>query len=115
MTDSPTGFDRAPDRYTGQGRETIDRMRDLAHTLFGSGGDRVFAFFCLASAMKYGDRAGRKGSADEDRAKARWYVGMARHVLGRGPDPRSERPGFVPWTPREFSLGELADLWGGTP
>lgn len=26
--DSIDGFDRAPDRYTGDGRETIDRIRD---------------------------------------------------------------------------------------
>ena len=28
MTDTPTGHDRVPDRYTGHGRETIDEMRD---------------------------------------------------------------------------------------
>lgn len=55
------GWTSAPERYTGQGRETIDRMRDLAHEVFDdpATADRAFAFYCLANAMKYEDRAGR--------------------------------------------------------
>ena len=33
MSDSPTGHDRAPDRYTTQDRETIDRMREALRAL----------------------------------------------------------------------------------
>jgi len=53
--DSPTGHDRAPDRYSGQGRETIDRMRDLAHEMFTNpkAADEAFAFHCIATALKY--------------------------------------------------------------
>jgi hypothetical protein len=99
MNDTPTGHDRAPDRYTGQGRETIDRMRDLAWAT-GLNPDEVFGFFCLATALKYHDRAGLKGDADEDLAKMRWYRAMALHALtGRHPDPRADRPGFVPYSP----------------
>ena len=88
MSDSNTGFDRAPDRYSAAGRETIDRIRDRL-------GDAGFVSFCLGSAMKYEDRAGMKGDAATDRAKARWYRGMAEHVASGSPDPRSGRPVFV--------------------
>lgn len=88
--DSATGFDRAPDRYSAKGRETIDRIRDDL-------GDEGFIAFCVGNAAKYEDRAGLKGSADEDMKKARWYRTMAAHVRGEGPDPRAERPNFVPY------------------
>lgn len=94
--DTPTGFDRAPDRYMGQGRETIDRMRDAAGELFEratqhglSIGDAAFYVHCVLTAMKYEDRAGRKGDAREDNEKAMWYRRMANHLLGFGPDPRA--------------------------
>ena len=103
--DTPTGFDRAPDRYMGQGRETIDRMRDAAGELFERGlerglslGDAAFYVHCVLTAMKYEDRAGRKGDAREDNEKAMWYRRMANHLLGFGPDPRAARPGFQPYT-----------------
>lgn len=113
--DSATGHDRAPDRYMARGRETIDRMRDLAHALFGDPGlaDMAFAFHCLATAVKYDDRAGLKGAAEVDRAKAGWYRAMVDHVVGDGADPRSGRPGFEPWQLVEVEVGfEGAMLWG---
>jgi hypothetical protein len=92
MTDTATGFDRRPDRYSGQERETIDRIRDEL-------GDELFIGFCLGTAMKYWDRAGRKGPKDEDLEKADWYAMMAKHVaepdLHR--DPRHKRDDFVPY------------------
>ncbi len=114
--DSQTGADRAPKRYMATGRETIDRMRDLARVLFGDPGlaDMVFAFHCLATSLKYDDRAGLKGDADVDRAKADWYRRMVDHVVNGGDDPRSARPGFEPWQftePVEVGF-EGAMLWG---
>lgn len=89
--DSETGYDRAPDRYSGQDRETIDLIRDVL-------GDKGFHAFCVGNVIKYETRAGRKGPEDVDRAKANWYRAMADHVAGDGPDPRSARPSFVPYT-----------------
>lgn len=86
--DSAVGFDRAPDRYTGHGRETIDRIRDRL-------GDALFVGFCLGNAMKYEDRAGRKDPTEQDLAKARWYRQMAEHVQEGTADPRADRSGFV--------------------
>lgn len=88
--DSATGFDHAPTRYTAKGRETIDRIRDDL-------GDEGFVALCLGNAMKYEDRAGLKGSADEDMKKARWYRQMAAHVRGEAEDPRAHRAGFAPY------------------
>lgn len=102
--DSPTAFDRAPDRYMGQGRETIDRMRDAAGELFERAtmhglevGDAAFYVHCMLTAMKYEDRAGRKGDARQDIEKSMWYRRMANHLIGVGPDPRAGRPGFKPY------------------
>ena len=89
--DSPTGTDAQPARYTrADGRETLDVIRDVL-------GDAGFIAFCIGNAMKYEDRTGKKGDAEEDRKKARFYRQMAAHVRGEGPDPRSGRPGFVPY------------------
>lgn len=112
MSDTTTGHDRAPDRYTGQDRETIDRMRDLAWaTCTGTDPDEMFAFHCLATALKYHDRAGLKGDADEDLAKMRWYRAMALHALtGEHPDPRADRPGFAPYSVRPLTADVLAWL-----
>ncbi len=90
MSDSVAGFDRAPDRYSARGRETIDRIRDTL-------GDEGFMAFCVGNAMKYEDRAGLKGDAETDREKARWYRQMADPVIGAAVDPRSERPDFQPY------------------
>lgn len=102
---SDNGFDAAPDRYTQQGRETIDRQRDLAFEWARSSAegltlslpDLLFAYFCEAQALRYEDRAGAKGDPEGDAEKARWYKEMAIHVLGSGPDPRANRPGFQPY------------------
>lgn len=106
--DTATGTGRAPDRYTGHGRETIDRMRDLLRFVARSAeaGDALFAAHCLATALKYRDRAGRKGSADEDRAKMSWYLQMHRHVVFGEEDPRAGRLGFEPYrqAPADFDF-----------
>lgn len=84
------GFRAAPARYVQQDRETIDRIRDAMT-------DAGFVAFCLGTAMRYEDRGGAKGDPDGDAEKARWYRQMIRHVSGDGPDPRADRPGFVPY------------------
>jgi len=99
--DTAVGRDYAPARYSAKGRETIDRIRDRL-------GDQSFVAFCEGNGMKYEDRAGLKeGAAYEvDRDKARWYREMADHVTAAlceppipgHPDPRHNRPGFVPYT-----------------
>lgn len=120
--DSLAGFDRAPDRYTGHGRETIDRMRDWCHhaadrTAAAYGrefaehlGRSTFMAHCVCTAMKYRDRAGRKPGtpAEADLAKAGWYEQMAAHVLKPDlhPDPRSGRPGFQPYVRQPWIAGE---------
>jgi hypothetical protein len=93
-----------------KGRETIDRMRDLCVLMFGdnAAANAAFGFHCMATAVKYLDRVGLKGDASVDQAKADWYMQMALHVLGRGPDPRAQREQFTPWSaepvPRELLL-----------
>jgi hypothetical protein len=52
------GFDTVPDRYTGEGRETCDRMRDFL-------GDEGFAAACASNVIKYTDRRGRKKTPAE--------------------------------------------------
>lgn len=103
QNDSPTGHDRAPDRYMATGRETIDRQRDAAGALFEEAiaagldaGDAAFYVHCELCAMKYEDRTGRKDP--DDASKAGWYLKMAAHLLGSGEDPRAGRPGFTPYT-----------------
>lgn len=80
MTDSATGYGRAPDRYSAKGRETIDRIRDAL-------GDAGFLAFCEGQAIRYRDRIGLKDDAAQDTAKAEWYEKMVLRVQGRGPDP----------------------------
>ena len=111
MSDSLTGHDRAPDRYTTQDRETIDRMRDLAHAMFSGPAvaDAVFAYHCIATALKYSDRYGLKDLPEIDAKKLLWYLAMAAHVRDGTPDPRSGRPGFVPWEKRPVRLGDLQE------
>lgn len=100
--DSVDGADRAPDRYMKTGRETIDRIRDMAFRLAGGNielADQLFAFHCEACALKYEDRSGAKGDPDADDRKGVWYRAMAAHV--RSPetndDPRAYRAGFAPY------------------
>lgn len=94
-SDSVTGFDRAPTRYTGKGRETIDRIRDAL-------GDESFTAWCIGNVIKYSDRKGLKGDPKEDRQKELFYRQMALHVMGKAIDPRSDRPGFEPYQKRDF-------------
>lgn len=111
-TDTPTGFDRAPDRYTAKGRETIDRQRDSAHFLAvlhydgvatpeqeNALADLLFVYHCHMCAMKYRDREGLKDDVDHEQAKAHFYSMMAQHVENPTvvPDPRSNRPDFKPY------------------
>lgn len=111
-TDTPTGFDRAPDRYTAKGRETIDRQRDAAHFLAAleigryagpedihALADTLFAYHCHMCMMKYQDREGLKDDVDHEQAKAHFYSMMAQHVENPTvvPDPRSNRPDFKPY------------------
>jgi hypothetical protein len=114
VRDSATGFDRAPDRYSAKGRETVDRMRDEAHSAaiellneIGAEPDLdipveaiarlMFAYACRTHELKYEDREGLKDDPEQERKKAKWWRQMAAHVRGEGPDPRHERPGFVPY------------------
>jgi len=106
--DDNTGFNVAPTRYSAAGRETIDRIRDQASDWLAdalatgcSVADAAFAVHCASCAFKYRDRKGLKGPADEDEMKARWYEQMFEHLCGRGPDPRSYRDNYVPYTPPE--------------
>lgn len=106
----------APERYTAHGRETLDRIRDLAERAgellaeawgrpYGAKAmaDDLFMFFCRANALKYEDRAGLKGPREEDDAKAAFYRAMIRHVGFGEPDPRSARPDFVPYVRKPFT------------
>ncbi len=132
--DHQLGFEAKPARYEGGGRETVDKMRDNAFTLVeellakldlsidlrlrvGTDSeaparkviaDEVFAYVCETHALKYRDRAGKKGSKEEDLGKADWWEGMELHVLEpeTHPDPRSERDDFEPYRgPREACAG----------
>jgi hypothetical protein len=105
--DSVDGTDRRPDRYAGPGgRETIDRMRDLAHDTVSDPqlADLVFAFTCNATALAYRDRAGKKGDAALDLRKAEFWDAMAEHVIDPSacPDPRHKRPDFEPYERKPF-------------
>lgn len=85
----PIGRAGVPSHYAGDdGVETIDKIRAAL-------GDVGFKAYCVGNVMKYRARAGKKGSEDEDLAKADWYMGMVDHLDGNGPDPRSARPGWV--------------------
>jgi hypothetical protein len=104
MSDDNTGFNVAPVRYSAEGRETIDRIRDRAGDWFtdalaaGCGiADAAFAVHCASCAFKYRDRKGLKGPVDEDERKAVWYTQMFDHLCGRGPDPRSYREQYTPY------------------
>lgn len=104
--DSETGFDRAPDRYSRQGRETIDRIRD-------SMTDTEFGAFCRGNAMKYMDRAGMKGVAEADKDKAKWYMRMAMHIKQPSfADPRADRPDFQPYVRQQSPVIEAEKIVG---
>lgn len=98
------GQTKAPDRYSRQDRETIDRIRDQY-------GDIGALYFCLGNAMKYQDRAGAKEGVPEDRDRraADWYAAMARHILApeQYPDPRSTRSAFAPYRRPPLRVADL--------
>ena len=97
LTGDDVGLSSVPARYDTGDRETLDRIRDLL-------GDRGFAAGCLFNVVKYLDRAGKKGPADRDEAKALFYLQAAAHVLIDGyPDPRSVRPRFLPYVRNEHA------------
>lgn len=79
-----TGFDEAPARYRTGGGEAIDIIRATL-------GDDGFVAYCRGAALKYRLRAGKKGPAETDHAKAKWYTMMVDHVTKGHPDPRSYR------------------------
>lgn len=102
--DDATGFNVAPSRYSAQGRETIDRIRDQVGRAFIralerglSVHDASFVAYCEGCIIKYSDRLGLKGDASEDALKAAWYTLMRDHALGLGPDPRTYRANFQPY------------------
>lgn len=122
-TDSPIGDDRAPDRYMASGREAIDEVRDICHALTGTdekAASTLFAAHCLLTAYVYLARAGRKGDAASDHAKARWYLSMAAYVTGlEAPDgapytdPRASRPTYTPYQRAPHTLKGVD--WGNYP
>ena len=69
-----------PAHYTQGEREFIDILRDHLNA-------EQFEGFCIGNVIKYRHRAGLKGPAEEDLAKARWYARMA-----VGDDPRKDSP-----------------------
>lgn len=120
--DDQVGFDKKPDRYSGDYEgtlETIDRMRLMLRNWVGASGldlealkhpddfdsldtnligDLMFLGFCMATEFKYDDRAGKKLANPEeiDLQKAAWYRQMGDHVEGKGQDPRVAREGWAP-------------------
>lgn len=91
------GTTQIPARYDTGDRETWDRIRDLLP------GRVAFASGCLFNVVKYLDRAGKKGPADQDETKALFNLQGAAHVLVGLPDPRHRRPTFRPWVRTDTS------------
>ena len=108
--DQQLGFDSVPERYAGT-RETIDLIRDEL-------GDEGFRAYCLGQVIRYTQRAGRKGPAEIDEAKAHWYMRMCLHLRTGSPDPRSDyRETFCPYRRPDGTPGiwprQLAQDWPG--
>lgn len=74
-----------PAHYTDGGIETIDFIRAKLTP-------EEFAGYCKGNALKYISRAGKKGSAAEDLAKAKVYLEWAGGVLTdpEEPEPKAE-------------------------
>ena len=85
-----TGTETMPARYDMDGRETLDRIRDIL-------GDGLYVGGCLFNVLKYLDRRGKKGPADLDDSKALFYLQSVANVLLHHQDPRHRRPGFQPY------------------
>lgn len=71
-----------PPHYNAGAVETIDYIRQAVGLAFPD--------YCRGNALKYLSRAGLKGDAAEDFAKAAFYAQMAAHTLNpdRYKDPR---------------------------
>lgn len=116
--DLNTGFTSAPTRYMVEGgREVVDLMRDQAYFAASAGAsiglwtinndaeqrviaDHLFYYACDTHEMKYTQRCGRKGTAEDaerDREKASWWRQMSYHAIGMAPDPRENRENYVPY------------------
>lgn len=74
---------RSPSHYRYGKIEVIDYLREK----LGVG----FEDYCAGNVIKYISRAGLKGNAAEDYAKAAFYAQMAAHTLepDKYPDPRA--------------------------
>lgn len=103
---SDNGFDSIPARYaTESGREVVDIMRDMCHDFAAKEvtgkdlGDQIFSLVAATHALKYELRGGKKGDREGDTEKHRWWSQMRDHAASGLPDPRSGRPGFIPYTP----------------
>lgn len=79
-----------PSHYRQEGKqECIDFIREDFLTRYGANlGLIAFMGFCEGNAIKYRWRAGLKGDAAEDEAKAQWYEAMSLYAQNGGPDPR---------------------------
>jgi hypothetical protein len=87
-TDPKPSFDpvQKPEHYASGAIECIDAIKAAL------GVEGAIAF-CRGNAIKYAWRADKKRNCGEDLRKAAWYLQMAAHLLGDGPDPRSARSG----------------------
>ena len=107
------GHDAVPAYYTNNpdGKETIDRMFEEADRVCANFGTTpgyptgeplrltsnmqraIRAAICAAMALKYEDRAGRKGDSEGDKAKAAFYRQMQARWEQNNPDidPRKKR------------------------
>lgn len=94
-----TGFEAAPVRYIRNGREVCDLMRDecaRVGEMVGVEGDVLFAVACLTHMMKYTNRV---KDPETDKEKALWWLRMYLHIVSaENPDPRHNRPDFVPYS-----------------
>lgn len=117
------GFSSPPARYSDNpdGKETIDRMFEEAERVFmaavpdwlrqeiecGGSYDEtmraVYAALCAAIALKYEDRAGKKGDPAGDAKKAEFYRQFQQRWAKNDPslDPRSYRAAAQPITSQE--------------
>lgn len=66
---------RHPSHYQSDGMECIEAMYRVS--------PKMAVYFAVGSALKYLDRAGRKGDEDTDLRKARECWHMAKRMLAR--------------------------------
>lgn len=67
---------RHPSHYQSDGVECIEAMYRVS--------PKLAVYFSVGSALKYLDRAGRKGDEDTDLRKARECWHMAKRLMARG-------------------------------